>query len=140
MKKKHIAALTVSLVILLGVVIGVMVINGPKDRNSDYIIHEKDDDAVEIETENGLKQSESEDGPVLDEDNMIDFNSGNFNNSEESDKHNTTDKEDDKTDVTPDKDSGNEDYTEEPLEGDTDNPEIPEEPDVPETGAWGNFY
>lgn len=143
MKKKHIIALAIGLVVLLGLVIGIMVINGQKDKNSDYTVHEKDDDTVEIESENGLNQSESEDGPVLDEDNMIDFNGSDADSSDRSDKNDTTDKtdttdkEDDKTDATPDKDGGNEDDTEEPSEGDLENPD---EPEVPETGAWGSFY
>lgn len=126
MKKKHIVALAIGLVVLLGLVISIRVINGKKDRNSDYIVHEKDEDTVEIETENGLNQSESEDGPVLDEDDMIDFNGGNFDSSEKSDKNETIHKEDGKTDVTPDKDDDNEDDA--------------EEPETPDTGVWGTFY
>ncbi len=125
MKKKYIIALVVGIMILLGIIIGVAVIG--KDNNTDpnYKVHEADDDTVEIESENGLQESESEDGPILEENNMIDFNG---DASEKSEK-------DDKTDVITDKDGEKEDYTEEPKES-----EELDEPETSETGKWGTFY
>lgn len=119
MKRKYIIALVICLLVLIGIIIGIVVTNNQKEdgnKKSDYTVHETGDDTVEEESENSLNESDSEDGPVLDEDNMIDFNGG----------------DDDK-----DGDA------EEPSEGVTENPEDSketEEPEVPDTGMWGGFY
>ena len=133
MKKKCIIALTIIAVILFSVVISIIAVNKKKektDQDYEYTVHESDKDTIEEETEDGLNISDSEDGPVLDEDNMIDFNGGDSNSG------NKTDEKDGKTDVTPN--TGGE--TEVPSEGDLENPEEPEEPDVPDTGTWGGSY
>ena len=133
MKQKNIIALTIIAVILLGVVVGISVVNKKNekaDKDYEYIVHETDKDTVEEETENGLNASDSEDGPVLDQDNMIDYNGGDSNSGDKNDE------EDGKTGVTPDNDG----ETEVPSEGDLENPEEPEEPEVPDTGTWGGFY
>lgn len=133
MKKKYVVALTIMAVILFCVVISIIGVNKKKekaDKDYEYTVHESDKDTIEEETENGLNESDSDDGPFLDEDNMIDYNGGDSNSGDKNDE------EDGKTGVTPDNDG----ETEVPSEGDLENPEEPEEPEVPDTGTWGGFY
>lgn len=126
MKKKHIIALVVGIIILLGIVIGIVIVSRENDdADKDYKVHETNDDTVEKESENGLKESDSEDGPVSNEDIVIDFNG-------ETSDDNTTNDKGNETEVTTDKDSNNED--------DLETPEKPEAPETQETGKWGTFY
>lgn len=148
MKKKHISVLVVGIIILVGILIGVISITSKDDNvDKDYKVHDTDENTVEIESEKGLKESDSEDGPTLEENNIIDFNGGNFNSSEKNDQKDTTDEKDNKTDVTQNKDGDNEGSTEKPKEPeepeDSEEPEKPEQPDeneIPDTGTWGAFY
>ena len=125
MNKKHKIAIAVaiSLVVLIGVIVGIILANSNKDKskkNPDYTVHESDKNTIEEESENGMTESDSEDGPVLDENAMIDFNGG---DKEDTSKEPTDEGKDQQ--VNPDKPT---------------NPDEPEEPDVPDTGTWGGFY
>lgn len=141
--------LVICFFVLLAVVIGVVAINGQKDNTdngTDYIVHETDEDSVEEKSENGLKESDSEDGPVLNKDNMIDFN-GDKSHSDKTDKNgkadntNNTDSVEDTDKVNGDnQDSENKSETEEPSNDESNESEEPEDSKVPDTGAWGIFY
>lgn len=147
MKKKYIIAIIIGVILLLGLI---LVLTLGKDKGkpdkdnagNDVIVHESDDDTVEEKAEGGLKESDSEDGPVLDEDTMIDFNGGDnkdegndtsSGNQGDNSKPNDKPSDDKPSDSTENGDGGNNEG-EEPSEGEE------EEEDSKDTGAWGAFY
>lgn len=142
MKKKYIIAIIIGVLLLVGLIL-VFTLgkdNGKTNKDNtdnDVIVHESDDNTVEEKAEGGLKESDSEDGPVLDEDTMIDFNGGD-NQGEGSDtsggNQGDSSKPNDKpSDSTENGDDGNNEG-EDPSEGGE------EEEDSKDTGAWGTFY
>ena len=92
--------------------------NGKGGSGPGVVVHESDEETIEEKAEDGLKESDSEDGPVLDEDNMIDFNG-----SETKDDHKT-----------------NSDDTDEPTHENLNDEEEEEDENSKDTGAWGTFY
>lgn len=132
-KKVRIGILGICILILIGLIIGI-VLNGDKDKigtgkensGQDIIVHEADKDTVEEKAEDGLKESDSEDGPILNEDNMIDFNGSDASDSSEDEESSDEDSSEDEE--SNDEDSSEDDKKEEGEDGETD------------TGSWGIFY
>lgn len=107
--------------------------NKKNDSEQEVIVHNADENTVEEKAESGLTVSESEDGPSLDKENMIDFNGSDKTSNEKNDTDNVTDEEneDDHTETTDEEEDA--DKTEEPPQ-DTDSSDT-------DTGVtWGNFY
>lgn len=146
-KKMCIALLVICILILAGVIIGIA-LKGDKDETEtgktgtgqDVIVHDADEDTVEEKAEGGLTESDSEDGPVLNEDNMIDFNGSDAeteDNRTDDDKAgnesggNETSGNDNAGDGSGDN-TGNDSEDENPKEDD--------EEDSEDTGSWGAFY
>lgn len=135
MKKKYNIACIIGVLLLAGVI---LVLSLGKDKGKtgkenvedDVIVHETDENTVEEKAEEGLKESDSEDGPVLDEDKMIDFN-GSDDQPEDGNKPVENQGNSSNTDSNP---SDGDDTGEEPSEGEE------EEEDSKDTGAWGTFY
>ena len=144
MKKKYIIAIIIGVLLLMGLIL-VMTLGNDKvktnkdNTENDVIVHESDDDTVEEKAEGGLKESDSEDGPVLDEDTMIDFNGGDnqdegndTSDDNQGDNSKPTDKpSDDKPSDSTENGDGGDNEGEEPSEDDEDSKD---------TGAWGAFY
>lgn len=141
MKKKYIIAIIIGVLLLVGLIL-VFTLgkdNGKTNKDNtdnDVIVYESDDNTVEEKAEGGLKESDSEDGPVLDEDTMIDFNGGE-NQGEDSDTSGDNQGDNSKPTVKPSDSTENGDSEnnegEEPSEGE-------EEEDSKDTGSWGVFY
>ena len=134
-KKLCVAILIICILILVGVIIAVAV-RGDKDdteigkgsSKQEVIVHESDKDTVEEKAEGGLTESDSEDGPVLDEDKMIDFNGSDAKT--EDDK---TDSASSDSDDNAGEDNNADDSTDE-------NPKEEEDEESKDTGSWGAFY
>lgn len=145
MKKKYIIAIIIGVLLLVGLILVLTLGNdeGKTDKENtenDVIVHESDENTVEEKAEDGLKESDSEDGPVLNEETMIDFNGGD-SQSESSDTTDGNQVDDNKpndepSDDNPSDSTENDNTTEDPSEDDGEE----EDPEVPETGAWGTFY
>ncbi len=149
MKRKYIIAIIIGVLLLVGLIL-VFTLgkdNGKTDKDNtgnDVIVHESDDNTVEEKAEGGLKESDSEDGPVLDEDTMIDFNGGDTqdgdNDTSDDDQGDNSKPADKPSDDKPSGGAGNDSdeegdsTTEEPSEGEE------EDEDSKDTGAWGIFY
>lgn len=133
-KKIRIALLVICVLILAGVIIGIAV-KGNKDETEtgkagsgqDVIVHDTDEDTVEEKAEGGLTESDSEDGPVLNEDNMIDFNGSDAKDDNKADNGGKTDSEG----------SGNENAG---NDSEDENPKEDDEEDSEDTGSWGAIY
>ena len=120
--------------VLVGIIVGVSWRdNSDKDmadrenKEQDIIVYETDENTIEEKVENGLQASDSEDGPILDENSMIDFNGSNYD-ATDNDKNNTG-KSDDKDHVG--------DNIDEPNNESQINDK---ETDSKDTGTWGGFY
>lgn len=133
-KKVCIALLVICVLVLAGVIIGIAmkgdkddVETGKTDLGQEIIVHESDENTVEEKAEDGLTESDSEDGPVLDENNMIDFN-GSDVKAEESE-----------TDIAFDNSDGNagKDHT---TDDSTDEYPKEEDGESKDTGSWGALY
>ncbi|MBQ2986761.1 MAG: hypothetical protein IJE23_04690 [Tyzzerella sp.] len=140
MKKKKILAI-IAILVLFGLVLALILGkgNGKENRDNvgkDVIVHESNENTLEEDAEDGLKESDSEDGPILDEETMIDFNGDTPNNKQE----NTTKPSDNNlNDIElnsgrEDDGVGENDNTTEEPSGDGD------EENFKDTGAWGVFY
>lgn len=124
-KKICITILVICILILAGVIIGIA-LKGDKGETEtgkggsgqEIIVHESDEDTVEEKAEGGLMESDSEDGPVLNADNMIDFNGSDASGDNTGDDS-AADNADDSTD---------------------ENPKEDDEEDSEDTGSWGAFY
>ena len=142
MKKKYIIAIIIGVLLLVGLIL-VLTLGkdkgktGKENAENDVIVHETDENTVEEKAEDGLIESDSEDGPVLDEDKMIDFN-GSDEQPEDGNKPVENQGDGSNTDSNPSdgsNDNGDGDDTgEEPSEGEE------EEEDSKDTGVWGIFY
>lgn len=134
-KKVCITILVICILILLGVIIAVT-IKGDKDNTEsekgglkqEVIVHESDKDTVEEKAAGGLTESDSEDGPVLDEDKMIDFN-GSDAKAEDSE----TDRASGDSGNTGNG-AGNE------SDDNNSNAKEDEDEESKDTGSWGAFY
>lgn len=169
-KKVCIALLVICVLILAGVIIGIAV-KGNKDETEtgktgsgqDVIVHDTDEDTVEEKAEGGLTESDSEDGPVLNEDNMIDFNGSDAKTEDnqtgdgkadggadenESGGNEVTGNESGDNESAGNNNTGNEsgdndgNYGEEDNADDSsdENPKEDDEEDSEDTGSWGAFY
>lgn len=125
MKKKYIIASIIAVLVLTGLVLVLTLGKDGEKENGDnsgkdITVHESDKNTVEEKAEGGLKESDSEDGPVLDDDTMIDFNGGDAQTG-----GSTTSDDNQKDDNKPsDSKPGD--------EGDDE--------DTKDTGTWGGFY
>lgn len=115
-KKTCIFLFSAVILVLSGIIIMVAV-KGRKDKEQDTIVYDTDKDTVEEKVKDGLKESDSQDGPALDENNMIDFDG---NDSTVNGNKGTVG-----TSVL--------DPAEETPKGDKDD-------DIKDTGSWGTFY
>lgn len=143
-KKICIAILVFVILIFAGVIVGVVLrgnqdkdMAGKEDKDQDVIVFETDENTVEKESESGLKKSDSEDGPVLDKNSMIDFNgsdaTSNDTNTEQNDASNGN--------VNNTDDSNNSNHTEDNADEPKDeNQNDDDQTNSKETGTWGVFY
>lgn len=140
-KKICIAVIVICMLILVGVIIGLALDNDAdkadkENAGQDVIVYEADENTAEETDEDGLIESDSEDGPVLSEDNMIDFNGSDTESSDEKD-YEDSDKNTNSTDNTNnDKDSSNNDNTDDDSNKDDSNKDDSNK----DTGSWGAFY
>ena len=140
-KKLYITIIIICILILVGWIIGIVMNQGKEpsgknDSEQDVIVHETDENTVEEKAEAGLKESDSEDGPVLNEDNMIDFNGSDAkSDNDESEKN---DVDDSKTDDKQGNDSEDNEDTNATKPSDDEQKEDDENSD--DTGSWGIFY
>lgn len=158
-KKIRIAIIIIIVLILAGVVIGIA-LNGDKnkadkgDAGQDIIVHEKEDNTKEESDEAGLIESDSEDGPILKEENIIDYSGGEKqegsetaedSNKDESNKNDSDKGDSNKEDL--DKDESNQDDSNKDEsnkeESDKDNSnkdDTSKDEGTKDTGSWGAFY
>lgn len=115
-KKVCISMLVFIVLVMVGVII-VAAIKGREDKEQDTIVYDTDKDTVEEKVKEGLEESDSQDGPAFDENNMIDFDG--------SDSTVNGNKGTVGTSVL--------DPAEETPKGDKDD-------DIKDTGSWGTFY
>ncbi len=120
MKQKYIIVSIIAVLLLIGLVLVLTLGKGTEKENEDnagkdITIHQSDKNTVEEKAEGGLQESDSEDGPILDDDTMIDFNGGDAQTGGEG-----VGEGDDTTEETP---------------GDEEDDE-----DTEDTGTWGGFY
>lgn len=149
-KKICIAVIIIFVLILAGVIIG-LALNNDKDKvdkdntKQDVIVHEADENTEEESDEDGLFESDSEDGPVLSEENIIDFNGSDAESSDEKDSVDSDKNTDSTDDKNNDKDSSDDDASS-TAGNDKDNAggdsmdDDKQEGDSKDTGAWGAFY
>lgn len=141
-KKICMTIVVVCVLILVAIIIG-LVLNRDKssvsNEEQDVIVHEADENTVEEIGEDGLFESDSEDGPVLSEDNMIDFNGSNTENGDSSTKDDADDdsnkNESDKAESDKDESSKDESGKDESGKDDSN-----KDDDAKDTGSWGAFY
>lgn len=150
MKKKYMIAIVIGVLLLAGLIL-VLTLGKDKEKTgkdnaeNDVIVHETDENTVEEKAEGGLKESDSEDGPVLDEDNMIDFNGSDAQpedgNKPAENQGNGSNPDSDPSDGSPSDGADNtgdgDDTGEEPSEGEE---EEEDSEDTEDTGSWGRFY
>ncbi len=128
-KKVKIMLIAIIVLILAGVVL-VIALNGGKDKTDkgdagqDVIVHEKEENAKEEVGETGLIESDSEDGPSLKEENIVDYSGG---EKQESSKN----AEDSNKDDSNKNDSG---------KGDSNKDDTSKDEGTKDTGSWGAFY
>lgn len=115
-KKVCISMLVFIVLVMVGGII-VAAIKGREDKEQDTIVYDTDKDTVEEKVKEGLEESDSQDGPAFDENNMIDFDG--------SDSTVNGNKGTVGTSVL--------DPAEETPKGDKDD-------DIKDTGSWGTFY
>lgn len=132
-KKLYITIIIICILILVGWIIGIIMnqgkeTSGKNDSEQDVIVHETDENTVEEKAEEGLKESDSEDGPVLNEDNMIDFNGSDAKSDNNESEGNDVD--DSKTDDNEDTNAA------EP----SDDEQKEDDENSDDTGSWGIFY
>lgn len=130
-KKIRIGILVLCILILIGVIIGIALNGdrnetGKEDDGQDVIVYEADKNTVEKKDEGGLTESDSEDGPVLNEDNMIDFNGSDAKTEDNETDDGKTDKGSVGNKNNNNENSSDDDSTEGENSGDT--------------GTWGTFY
>ncbi len=150
-KKIGSVIIILSVLILLGIIVGVLfrgnenqISNNDSNRNNleqDIIVHESDENTVEKQDEDGLSSSVSEDGPVLNDEQIIDFNGS--GSQKEDNKLTESKKEEDKTpenkDGTDKKDT-TDDQEESNSNSSEDNNDNKENEDDEDTGSFGIFY
>ena len=137
---------TLCILVTIAVIFGISLkrdedVSDNNQPGQDITIYETDEDTVEKEAEGGLKESDSEDGPVLNEENMIDFNGGDVgDDSNPSDETTNSDDNGSGTEKNAEDNTGegngNKDNEEESPEEDKEE----EEDDSGDTGSWGAFY
>lgn len=156
-KKVRIALIAIIVPVLAGVVLGIA-LNGDKDKTDrdsaeqDLIVHEKDENTIEETVEDGLIESDSKDGPVLNEENIIDFNgsdAGNTNEKNVEDRDKNTEAFNNKnndgekdSDISGTTENGKEDVNDDSNkdESDSDKNNSVESEGAKDTGSWGVFY
>ena len=136
MKQKHIIVSIIAVLLLIGLVLVWTLGKGTEKENEDnagkdITIHQSDKNTVEEKAEGGLQESDSEDGPILDEDTMIDFNGGDAQTGGEG-----VGEGDDTTEVADEEPTGGD--TTEDTTGNEEDDEDTE--DTEDTGTWGGFY
>lgn len=146
-KKICIALLVICVLVLAGVIIGIAM-KGNKDKTEtgktgsgqDVIVHDTDEDTVEEKAEGGLTESDSEDGPVLNEDNMIDFNGSDAKTEDNQTGDGKTESGADENESGGNEDTGNESGDNNGNDSEDENPKEDDEEDSEDTGSWGAFY
>ena len=150
MKKRYIVISVICLLLLCVALTVGMIMNKDTDSDGDVfenvIVHDTNKDTVEEESEDGLKESDWEDGPVLKEDSIIDFN-GNDDKKDDDKKQedNFEHKEGNQSNDNDVKDNVNNQGDDATNDNQTDNNDDAtdndnKEDDSKETGTWGIFY
>ncbi len=134
-KKMCIAIFVVAVLVLAGIIIGVAIksdkdseSNGRVGKEQDVIIYDTDENTVEEKTEEGLKESDSEDGPVLSNDNMINFDGSDANDNQANGSNGS------------DSNTGAGNTGDDADEPKDENPKDNDEEDSKDTGSFGRFY
>ena len=137
-KKVRIALIAIVVLILAGVVLSIA-LNGDRDTTDkepagqDVIVHEKEENAKEEIGEGGLIESDSEDGPVLKEENIIDYSG----DDGEKDSIKDDSGKDDFEQEDSDKDASNKEHS---NDDNSDKGDPDKDEDTQDTGSWGAFY
>lgn len=156
-KKICVVILAICVLVLAGVIIGIALTGdkgetetGKTGSGQDVIVHDTDEDTVEEKAEGGLTESDSEDGPVLNEDNMIDFNGSDAKTEDNQTGDGKAESGAGENESGGNEATGNEsgdsesagNDSEEDNAGDStdENPKEDDEEDSEDTGAWGTFY
>lgn len=150
MKKRYIVISVICLLLLCVALTVGMIMNKDTDSDGDVfenvIVHDTNKDTVEEESEDGLKESDSEDGPVLNEETIIDFNGNDEKKDSDKKNESTSEKQEDSEDDDSDNlkdEEGTENNTVDDnkadIEDDTTEDNKKEE-DSKDTGSWGVFY
>ncbi len=117
----------------MAVIVGAISSKDKRDNENiekDVIVHEIDGETVEEKSKDGLVESDSEDGPVLKEENIIDFNG----DSEKKDSDDKKETEPEKQESTQGGGNDSRDDNEETTEEDK------QEESSGDTGSFGVFY
>ena len=148
-KNVRMAIIIIVVLILAGVVIGIA-LNGDKDKadkgdtGQNVIVHEKEDDTREESDEAGLIESDSEDGPMLKDEDIIDYSGGNGENSTPNSKEEADDasSKDNSDENNSDKDNSDKDNSDKDNsdKNDSDKDESDKDEGTKDTGSWGAFY
>ena len=148
-KKVRIVLIAIIVLVLAGVVLGIA-LNGGKekidkgDAGQDVIVHEKEENTKEEVGETGLIESDSEDGPSLKEENIIDYSGsekqGSSKNAEDSGKDDSNKNDSDRDDSNKEDLGEGESNKDESDKDDSNKDDTSKDEDAKDTGSWGAFY
>lgn len=134
-KKQHMIAIAVGVLMLICIGIIVGVISG-NDKDSEdnttpkATVYDIDENTVEEEAEDGLSKSDSEEGPILEEEDIIDFQTENGETKSESAEQKNEKVDDAQTSQDNDAAKDDNDAAEDDKQ----------EEASKDTGSWGIFY